>query len=218
MGDVRRWVNRYYGTPGRSMWTMFEMTFSGCWPNYARMLIEEVNSGLYILFFIIYIAGVVFAMTRIITALFLKDTLAIANTDADMQINAKMKEKQSYAKKLQDFFEEVDASGEADGYITEQEFVAMLNEPRAAAYLAYLEIDPTESLHLFRVIDDGDGRISSEEFVKSALRLKGQARAQDLVILMHELKNMRRDVEMIQQMAKGTHETVQLMFAIGDDN
>merc|ERR1711920_296044 len=116
-----------------------------------------------------------------------------------MQINAKMKEKQAYGKKLQAFFEEADGSGESDGFITEAEFVAMLKEPRAAAYLAYLEIDPSESLSLFQVIDDGDGRISSEEFVKSALRLKGTARAQDLVMLMHELGKMKRDVEIIKQ-------------------
>merc|ERR1719491_570613 len=93
---TRTWVNRYYGTPGNALWTMFEITFSGCWPNYARVLTEEVSS-LYMIFFVFYISGVVFAMTRIITALFLKDTLAVASADADAQISNKMKEKQAYA-------------------------------------------------------------------------------------------------------------------------
>ena len=48
--------------------------------------------------------------------------------------------------------------------ITEAELDATLKMPRAAAYLAFLEIDPTEGLRLFRVIDDAHGRISSEEF------------------------------------------------------
>lgn len=60
---------RYFGTPSRSLWTVFEITFGGGWQQYARPLVEEV-SVFWAVFFVFYIAGVVFAMFKIITALF----------------------------------------------------------------------------------------------------------------------------------------------------
>lgn len=208
---VREWVYRYYGTPSRSMYTVFEMTFSGCWPNYARTLVEDVSTW-YVLFFVAYISGVVFAMFRIITAIFLRDTLAIANTDAESQIHAKMKEKEAYADKLLHFFEECDTCG--DGIITEEEFIAMLKEPRAAAYLAYLELDSSESLNLFHIINDGgSGGISREEFVRGALRLKGFARAQDLVILLHEFYAVKQTMKSLERIARSTHADLQMFHS-----
>lgn len=85
--ETKLWSYRYYGTPSRALWTVFELTFSGGWPNYARVLVEKV-SPLYAVPFAMYIAGIIFAMFRIITALFLKDTLSIAAADADMVIQA----------------------------------------------------------------------------------------------------------------------------------
>lgn len=205
---VREWVYRYYGTPARALYTVFEMTFSGCWPNYARVLVEDVSS-LYVIFFAIYIAGVVFALTRIITAIFLKDTMAIANNDADMQIQMKIKEKRTYATKLQQFFEEIDTSG--DGYVNETEFETMLKHPRASAYLACLEIDASESRHLFHILDGGKGIVSSDDFVRGSLRLKGYARAQDQVMLMQELHHVLKAVELIQTATSGMHADLRML-------
>lgn len=80
--ETKLWIYRYYGTPSRAYWSVFELTFSGGWPAYARTLVEDV-SGWYALFFAVYIGGVVFAMFRIITALFLKDTLTVASSDME---------------------------------------------------------------------------------------------------------------------------------------
>eukprot|EP00418_Pyrodinium_bahamense_P023839 CAMPEP_0179132258 /NCGR_PEP_ID=MMETSP0796-20121207/62854_1 /TAXON_ID=73915 /ORGANISM="Pyrodinium bahamense, Strain pbaha01" /LENGTH=52 /DNA_ID=CAMNT_0020831197 /DNA_START=1 /DNA_END=155 /DNA_ORIENTATION=+ len=52
---------------------MFEATFSGCWPTYARPLIERVSVW-YAAFFILYVTIVVFSTVRIVSALFLRDT------------------------------------------------------------------------------------------------------------------------------------------------
>jgi hypothetical protein len=76
----RKWVFKYYGTAGRAIYTLFEVTLAGCWPNYIRPLIDHVSAW-YILFAVLYISMVVFAIIRIITAIFLKETLLIAGAD-----------------------------------------------------------------------------------------------------------------------------------------
>merc|ERR1719210_1365339 len=79
--DHRQWVYRHYGDGLKSLWTIFELTFSGCWPNYARRIIEDV-SPLYSLFYFVYVYVVVFVATRIVAALFMKETLSQCANDA----------------------------------------------------------------------------------------------------------------------------------------
>lgn len=49
-----------------------------------------------------------------------------------------------------------------------------------------MEIDPSSAKLLFGLLDDGDGSVSVQEFVDGAVRLKGQARAADVVSIMHD--------------------------------
>merc|ERR1712226_934086 len=79
---TRKWVYQHYGTSTRAFYTLFEVTLSGCWPTYFRPLIEDV-SGWYLSFVFTYISFVVFAIMRIITAMFLKETLVVASDDAE---------------------------------------------------------------------------------------------------------------------------------------
>mmetsp|Transcript_73920 Transcript_73920/g.214128 ORF Transcript_73920/g.214128 Transcript_73920/m.214128 type:complete len:146 (+) Transcript_73920:1-438(+) len=123
-------------------------------------------------------------MFRIITALFLRDTLAVASADTEMVIQEKQKEKARYAQHLLDFFEAADTSG--DGNLTYDEFEAILQDERVQHYLAWLELDARESKQLFKLLDDGDQEVSVDEFVRGALRLKGQARSQDVIAIMHD--------------------------------
>lgn len=41
----RLWVWQHYGTASRAIYTMFEITFAGSWPMYARPVIEDVGVG-----------------------------------------------------------------------------------------------------------------------------------------------------------------------------
>merc|ERR1719316_873329 len=76
--EWRYWVFRHYGTSSRAVYTLFEVTLSGCWPTYFRPLIDKVSVW-YAVFAIFYVTMVVFAVIRIITALFLKKTLQAAD-------------------------------------------------------------------------------------------------------------------------------------------
>jgi len=194
------WMYKHYGTAGRSLWTVFEMTFSGGWPAYARTLVEDVHPA-FAWFFALYISTVVFAMTRIITALFLKDTLAVAANDAEMMIQEKTREKKAYASKLLDFFNAADTSG--DGIITLDEFETFLLDPRVRTYLTTLELDTHETQNLFFMLDDGDGAVTAEEFVKGAIRLKGVARSQDVVSIMHDFTRLHKSIDTLKKQLSG---------------
>merc|ERR1712224_86259 len=72
-----------WGTFSKSMLTMFQITMApGAWAGTGRMCIFDVNSW-YVLFFVPYGVLVSFAVIRVISALFLKQTMAAAAVDPD---------------------------------------------------------------------------------------------------------------------------------------
>lgn len=178
---LRLWVWNYYGTSTRAIYTLFEVTLAGCWPRYFRPLIENI-SGWYVLFSVLYITLVVFAIIRIITALFLKETLTIAGNDAEMMVNEQMKKTKAYVGKLQKVFEAVDVA--KAGKLTLQEFEMVVSIPKVKTWLQVLDLDFHDAQALFRLLDDGDGEVTYDEFLQGVMRLKGQARSIDIVGIM----------------------------------
>lgn len=180
----RVWVWKYYGSSLRAMYTMFEMTLAGCWPTYVRPILDHVSPW-YAVFFMSYILGVVFAVIRIITAIFLKRTLQVASQDEELMVSEKLKERESYLRKLRIFFEEADASG--DGAISLDEFEKILANPKVRPWFQLLELEFHEADHLFKLLDDGDGLITIDDFIEGLLRLKGHAWSIDVVSLQREV-------------------------------
>jgi len=181
--ELRIWIFDRYGTTSRALWTMFEVTFSGGWPNYARRLVEEVHYS-FAFVYAIYASVVVFAVTRIITALFLKDTLQVAANDADMMIQESAMMKKQYAAKLHELFLVADTS--VDGKVSFEEFKALCDIPEVRTYLHLLELDIDEAHGLFRMLDGGTGEVSLSQFTAGIMRLKGQARSLDVIAVMRD--------------------------------
>ncbi|CAE7238569.1 Scn11a, partial [Symbiodinium necroappetens] len=59
----RQWIWNRYGTAYRATYTLYEVTFAGNWPTNARPVMEKV-SHLFVIFFLVYITIIVFAMIR----------------------------------------------------------------------------------------------------------------------------------------------------------
>lgn len=181
--ETRLWVNERYGSYFKSMYTLFEITLSGGWPNYARQLVMHVNV-VYAVFFIVYVTLINFALLRVITALFIKETLQLASNDTYRSVQKKIKKAASFRSKMHALFEEADIDG--DQRISQGEFWKFLNSPGVVEYLSVLDVDVHDAEHLFDVLDDGDGHISIDEFCSGIARVKGAARSMDLVSLMHD--------------------------------
>lgn len=178
--DERKWIWEHYGTALRATLTLFEMTFAGNWPVYSRPVLEYAG-GWYMIIFATYILVVVFATTRVIGAIFLKDALDATNSDPELMIHAKEMQRVKYMEKLADFFYAIDTTN--DGNITRAELENMLSSPKVVAYLAVLDIELHEGSKLFDMLDDGDGNVTYKEFINGLFRFRGQARSVDLVEL-----------------------------------
>eukprot|EP00913_Durusdinium_trenchii_P035650 g33360.t1 len=76
-----------YGTAYRATYTLFEITFAGNWPVNVRPVLENASQA-FVVFFVLYITVVVFAVIRVISAVFLKDTFDAAQNDAEQLVVA----------------------------------------------------------------------------------------------------------------------------------
>lgn len=200
--ENRNWMNQYYGSAWKAVYSMFELTHSGGWPNYARPVVENVSMW-YAFFFMGYVTLVIFAIIRIITAIFLKETLATAAGDAALAVQEKVRNKEQYVSRLQEIFFEADSDG--NGVITKQEMDDACSNPVVLHYLSILEIEVHEVEPLFDLLDDGDGEVTIKEFCQGIMRLKGQARALDVISIMHDAnmimtqcREMKRSLAMLE--------------------
>uniref|UniRef100_A0A7S4VNA4 EF-hand domain-containing protein n=1 Tax=Alexandrium monilatum TaxID=311494 RepID=A0A7S4VNA4_9DINO len=195
--DTRVWVYRYYGTSMKAAYTFFELTFSGCWPTYARRLTEKVSPW-WALFFLLYVIFVIFTLIRIIYALLLKDTLEAAASDAEQVVRIKMREQKSLVQKLSELFSEADVSG--DGFLSKEEFAKILDYPKVQVWMSTLGLDTRDTEALFQILDDGfdntaDGMVSWEEFSQGIMRMKGHAREQDLICSIRDTHRILKHLE-----------------------
>jgi len=183
--EDREFIWRLYGTAYRSWYTLYEITFAGNWPTMARPVLDKVSHG-FVIFFVLYITVIVFALIRVITAVFLKDTLDAANNDAELRMADGLRKKAEYVEKLEGIFKAIDDGG--DGMITEERLTYIMDNPKVKAYFQTLDVDVHEGAALFHILDDGDGECTLEEFIGGILRCKGPARAIDQVAMMADLR------------------------------
>jgi hypothetical protein len=201
---LRAWVNSMYGDGVKSFWTIFELTFSGCWPNYARRIIEEV-SPIYSLFYFIYVYVVVFVTTRIVAALFMKETLTQYANDAEMMVKERAKKSTWIKESLAYLFEEADTNN--DGFLDSDELHTLFNNSKVKLWLKEVGVDASDPDKLIYLLDEDDRlSVNIDDFVHGITRLKGEARSQDLVqvhnhvkrILVH-VKELRKSLDSVVQ-------------------
>merc|ERR1712151_1199308 len=132
-------------------------------------------------------------VSRIISAIFIKETMDTANDDAEMMLTERTRKRRQYLVKLGNGFKAVDKSG--DGVITEEEFRIIVQDPVMKAYMQALELEPYEGDALFQMLDNGDGEVTYDEFIEGVSRLKGQARSLDMLATQNEIRKVGRQVE-----------------------
>jgi len=213
---TRREVWKYFGTFARALLTMFEVTL-GNWLPPCRLMMENVASW-YGAVFVVWKMTIGFAVVRVVSAVFIQQTLKVATRDEDIMVGQKAKDARNIQQELKRLFLDLDLT--QDGVITIEEFQIALSNDRVRHLLAALEINVVEAVDVFELLDNGNGEISWDEFVVGMRRIKGPAQSVDLVRLLfdhkrecqvqqdlleeqlHRLEELHRDICTIAESAK----------------
>jgi hypothetical protein len=187
----------YFGSFTRSFLTMLELTL-GNWAPVCRILTEV--SEYYGILVVAYVLLVSFAVVKVITAVFIFETHKVASSDEDLLILQQGRQTARLESNFAGVFKEIDDSG--DGLVTWDEFEQIIHDQRVLTWLAALDLDVHQCESLFWLLDDGDGKISFQEFVEGVHRLKGTARSVDLITMAKQQTDMLKSVDRLEAMMK----------------
>merc|ERR1711972_1031755 len=113
-----------------------------------------------------------------ISAVFIQQTMKVAQEDDEIMLLEKQFAQKAFNDKLLTLFAEIDVT--SDGAISREELVHMRVRPELKTFMIGLGIDPGDLASLFDLIDDGDGCLTKDEFIKGATRIRGGARSLDV--------------------------------------
>lgn len=199
----RYWAYQRFGGATKASLRMFDATFSFSWVEDSRRMVEKV-SGLFCIFWILWTVSINFTVMRVISAIFLKQTLVISAEDHERMQLQRLASKENYAQKIREILENADTSG--DGYISSDEFMAFIYSPEVADAFIKLDLELLEVVALFRLLSDDSGTVDYEEFVQGALKLKQTASTLDAIQILHASKMLEDQIEGLAELIVGGYE------------
>merc|ERR1740123_2349904 len=136
-------------------------------------------------FFIFFIVGV-FVLMNLVTAIIVENAFAIAKEDSEHQAKLIEEAKKHELKSLAELFLEIDEDG--SGELSKTEFFNSLKLQKVREMLDLLHIKIAELKEIWVILDDGDGLLTIREFTDGIRRMKGDAKAKDVIDVIKKLK------------------------------
>jgi hypothetical protein len=132
-----------------------------------------------------YIAFCVFALMNMATGVFVDRACRQAQEDRDINT----------ANHISQLFFSSEVHREYHNDITWNIFKEKMETPDMQEFFKEINVDPSEVQDLFHLLDsDASGSVDAEELVNGCLRLRGQAKALELSLLMHDVNCLHREL------------------------
>jgi len=135
-------------------------------------------------------------MMNLVTAVIVENAFA-ENKSEEKELAVRLeREKEEELEDLKNFFLQVDIDG--SGSLTKQEFFKATKQRKVRQKLRALDIMPKDIDELWDILDSGMGELKAEEFVHGIRRLRGEARAKDILRLYKEVRQFENAVEQVE--------------------
>eukprot|EP00747_Dinoflagellata_sp_TGD_P082219 gnl/TRDRNA2_/TRDRNA2_161619_c0_seq2.p1 gnl/TRDRNA2_/TRDRNA2_161619_c0~~gnl/TRDRNA2_/TRDRNA2_161619_c0_seq2.p1 ORF type:complete len:226 (-),score=46.94 gnl/TRDRNA2_/TRDRNA2_161619_c0_seq2:172-849(-) len=152
------------------------------WENLSNALMEDVHPIMGFVF-VFYIAFVLLAVLNVVTGVFVQSAI----------VSTQQQEEQYMLAYVRDIFEE---HADDDGLLAFDTFEDLLEYPEMQAFLQSLALDKDSAQGLFMLVNTtGSGFVQYEDLIDGCMRLRGAAKAIDLVTLMKDNRRLSNSVE-----------------------
>lgn len=188
-------AQEYFGDVLRSMLSLFQVMTLDSWASgFVRQLMDiQVWTGG---FFIFFIAVAVFVMLNLVTAVIVENAFSDSKSE-DLELAVRLeREKEEELEDLKQFFLQLDLDG--NGALTKQEFFNATKQRKIRQKLRALDIMPKDIDELWDILDEGKGEMNVEEFQSGIRRLRGEAKAKDILRLYKEVRQFETSVDEVE--------------------
>lgn len=149
-------------------------------------------------FFLFFIVFVKFALTNIISGMFIDRAFKAVVNDRDFGILEEAREDREYSGRIKGLFYELDV--DQSETLTWDEIEQHLGNPHVKAYFAWLGISLHRAKTVFELIDyNGDEEITVNEFLAGCHMLRGQATNTEAKVVQRELETENRWLTLLVQ-------------------
>lgn len=168
-------LDMHFGSLVRTGFTLFKIVAGGVdWGEMAVLLDNDWLFGQCVL--VGYVGFTLIAVMNVISGVFLDTAMERAKQERELYL----------VKSAQTVFERADHT--RDGTITWADFEISMAHVDVETFFSSIDLDVSQAQGLFELLDtSSDGFISSDEFLKGCLRLRGPAKALDLLALSREV-------------------------------
>lgn len=168
-----------FGTLTGSMLTLYQILYSGVlWGE----LWDEMTAWhwFFQFFYLLYVSFSVVILGNMMASFLFSLQKKVSKKEKENLIQSEIESKEEFVQQMNVVFREFDQNG--NGAISWTEFQIALEDQRMHAFLSSLDLDISDAIGLFSVLDsDGTGAIEHSEFLLGCLRLRGGAKAVDMV-------------------------------------
>ena len=145
-------------------------------------LIKCVVGGQYGIAFLLYIFFQTFVVTNAITNLFVSALMDTVTRDENYLVTQRYRQKQKLVSDLSKLFRRMDLNG--DGLVGLSELRAHATHRQMAVFCTKLEMEEEDLEYAFTMLTRGGAQcIDLDRFVEGCIKLKGDAKALDLIDL-----------------------------------
>eukprot|EP00747_Dinoflagellata_sp_TGD_P208038 gnl/TRDRNA2_/TRDRNA2_81561_c0_seq1.p1 gnl/TRDRNA2_/TRDRNA2_81561_c0~~gnl/TRDRNA2_/TRDRNA2_81561_c0_seq1.p1 ORF type:complete len:632 (+),score=121.38 gnl/TRDRNA2_/TRDRNA2_81561_c0_seq1:58-1953(+) len=176
-----------YGSVEKTMLTLFNHVTGGAgWEESYDLLV--LCGPLYSCAFIFYVGFFNFAVLNILTGMFVEHAMKCAEPDNDEMLLEQRRQELADRDSILDLCRTIDTDG--SGTITQEEFDRHMQTNKGRHLLKLQGLDVSEAECFFRVLvaATDSAEVDLSTFVDCAMKMKGQAKAMDLQIMLYEAK------------------------------
>eukprot|EP00929_Paragymnodinium_shiwhaense_P007628 TRINITY_DN111537_c0_g1_i1.p1 TRINITY_DN111537_c0_g1~~TRINITY_DN111537_c0_g1_i1.p1 ORF type:complete len:604 (-),score=164.91 TRINITY_DN111537_c0_g1_i1:156-1967(-) len=188
---------KYFGTVGRSLFTFVQILTLENWCDEIVRHVLAVQPEL-LLFFLAFIFISVFGLLNLIVGVVVENTIHTAAADEEAVMGKKENERAGVINNLRQIFEEADADG--SGSLTIEEVREAIHKPDIYLKLRMIDFPVDDPEQIFDVLDyDFSGELTIDEFISGCIRMKGDAKAKDLLVVQVAMDTLNKHCHLFEE-------------------
>lgn len=196
--DLRDRLNTTFGSVGMAMMTTLQASTGALsWADIYNILcrVSWVSGLLFIVFFMFF----TFALSNVITSIFVDKAMQMAQPDLDSKMFEKRRAENEAAQELRALALELDT--DKSGSITLDEVLRMAEDSRIRHLFQLFDIEIADVELFFQMMSQqvGSSELDIEVFVATCLKMKGGASSADVQMLIFQTKAFQEELASLSQ-------------------